>query len=80
MATLTIKNIPEMVYRRLKRQAAKRRRSLNQEIIACLEQSSGTAPVDPVTFLAQARDLRHAVKGRPLTERRLRQLKSVGRL
>ncbi len=80
MATLTIKNIPDPVYRRLKHQAAHHRRSLNQEIISCLERSSGSVPVDPETFLARARDIRKLVKGPLLTERRLKQLKSAGRL
>ena len=80
MATLTIKNIPDEVYQRLKHQAAQHRRSLNQEIISCLEQSSGGVPMDPGTFLARAREIRKFVKGPLLTERRLKQLKSAGRL
>ena len=80
MATLTIKNIPDEVYQRLKHQAAEHRRSLNQEIISCLEQFSGGVPVDPGTFLARAREMRKLVKGPDLTERRLKQLKSAGRL
>ncbi len=80
MAILTVKNIPDAVYRRLKRQAAQHRRSLNQEIIACLERSAGSVPLDPDTFLARARELRNLVKGPLLTERRLKQLKSAGRL
>jgi hypothetical protein len=39
MATLTVKNIPDDVYQELKSQAEKQQRSLNQEIIACLEQA-----------------------------------------
>jgi plasmid stability protein len=80
MATITIKNIPEAVYRRLKLNASEHRRSLNKEVISCLEQSTGSVPVDPETFLARAREIRKLVKGPPLTERRLKQLKSAGRL
>lgn len=36
MATLTLKNVPDDLYRRLKEQAAAHRRSLNQEAIECL--------------------------------------------
>lgn len=39
MATLTLKNVPDDLYQRLKAQAAANRRSLNQEAIECL--SSG---------------------------------------
>jgi plasmid stability protein len=80
MATITIKNIPEAVYRRLKLKASEHRRSLNKEVILCLEQSTGSVPLDPETFLARAREVRGLVKGPPLTERRLKQLKSAGRL
>lgn len=79
MATLTIKNIPDPVYERLKRRAAQHRRSLNQEVISCLEQSTGSAPVDPKTFLTAARELRKLVKGPRLTDRRLNELKRAGR-
>jgi len=37
MATLTLKNVPDHVVERLKEQAARHRRSLNQEAIARLE-------------------------------------------
>ncbi len=80
MPSLTLKNIPDSVYRRLKRQAARHRRSLNQEIITCLENSTGAAPLDPSTFLAKAREIRKRIKGPLLTEKRLRQLKTAGRL
>jgi len=80
MPTLTVKNIPEKVYRCLKTQAARRHRSLNQEIIACLEQSTSSVPIDPAAFLTQARELRKQIKGPLVTEKRLRQLKDAGRL
>ena len=37
MPTLTIKGMPDALYRRLKRRAAEHRRSLNGEILYCLE-------------------------------------------
>jgi len=79
MATITIKNIPDALYSRLKLKASEHRRSLNKEVITCLEQSARSVPLDPEAFLAQAREIRKLVKGPPLTERRLRQLKSAGR-
>jgi antitoxin FitA len=80
MATLTVKNIPDDVYKRLKTQAARHHRSLNQEIIACLERSTFSVPVDSATFLARAREIRRNIKGPLLTEKRLHQLKTAGRL
>jgi plasmid stability protein len=80
MATLTIKNIPDGVYQHLKQQASLHRRSLNQEVIACLEHSTGSVPLDPAVFLARAQEIRKMVKGPRLTESRLKHLKTVGRL
>jgi len=79
MKTLTIKNIPDAIYRRLKRQAVQHHRSLNREVIACLERSTGSVPFDPSTVLAQARELRKQYSGPALTEKRLLQLKTAGR-
>lgn len=39
MATLTLKNVPDELVERLKREAAQNRRSLNQETLARLELS-----------------------------------------
>ena len=47
MATLTIKNIPEPLVKRLKKQAAAHRRSLNYEVISYLEQMTHSVPIDP---------------------------------
>lgn len=37
MPTITLKNVPEDLHRRLTARAARHRRSLNQEVIECLE-------------------------------------------
>ena len=37
MATLTIKNVPEKLHKRLKESAVQHRRSINSEAISCLE-------------------------------------------
>jgi len=52
MANLTIKNIPGPVLRRLKARAATHRRSLNLEVIACLEALVQSARVDADSLLA----------------------------
>ena len=66
MATLTLKNLPEDLHRRLKARAALNQRSLNREVIECLRNATG------------ARDLRRKVTGR-LTDRELHRLKERGR-
>jgi plasmid stability protein len=78
MASLTIKNVPERLVRRLKRQASAHRRSLNLEVIACLEQATQSVPVDPEKLLARIRAIR--VEPRiPVTDRLLAELKAEGR-
>src|SRR5438132_14313330 len=46
MATLTIKNIPDTVVRKLKAQAARHRRSLNSEVIDVLASAGQAVPID----------------------------------
>jgi antitoxin FitA len=42
MATLTIRNVPDDLYQRLKELAKRNRRSLNQEVVVQLETASTT--------------------------------------
>ena len=79
MATLTIKNVPEPVVKRLKQQAAAQHRSLNFQVISYLEQMTHSVPLDADALLARARALRHTPDGMRLTDRVLRVLKTVGR-
>lgn len=79
MATLTIKNIPEPLVKRLKQQAAAHRRSLNFEVISYLEQMIHSVPMDAESLLARARALRRTPKGVRLTDRVLHELKVAGR-
>ena len=58
--TLTLKNIPEEVYARLKASAETNRRSLNSEAIVCLESVLMPARVSADERLARARALRAA--------------------
>ena len=48
--TLTLKNIPDEIYARLRSQAARNRRSLNSEAIVCLD-----AVLNPDTVAAEER-------------------------
>ncbi len=79
MATITIRGIPDQVYRRLKKRAAEHRRSLNSEIIVCLERYVQGTLVDPEQFLRRADALRGRLALPPVTEEFLRAAKSVGR-
>ncbi len=79
MPTITLKNIPEELYRRLKESAADHRRSLNSEIIVRLEQAVLSARIDPDAFLAKADARRKRLALPPLTERHLKTIKTAGR-
>ncbi|GAB6058877.1 FitA-like ribbon-helix-helix domain-containing protein [Desulfonatronum parangueonense] len=61
-ATLTLKNIPDEVYMRLRAAAAANRRSLNSEAIVCLEAALLPGKVKPGERLARARELRAELK------------------
>lgn len=80
MATLTIKNIPQLLVQKLKRQAAIHRRSLNHEIIRCLEQAAESVPLDPESILARARAICRVPAKTRLTDRLLLALKTEGRV
>ena len=78
MVNITLKNVPHSIHRQLKKQAALHRRSLNGEILACLERNVGNVKVDVDAMLAEARSLRKKISGR-LTDRLLKRIKNEGR-
>lgn len=79
MPSLTIKNLPDAVYRRLKRSAADQRRSLNSEVIHRLEQAVGIVPVEPGALIAHARLVREKTDLPYLTDTELRHARDRGR-
>jgi plasmid stability protein len=79
MSTLTIKNLPPELYERLKQSAERNRRSLNREIIVCLEKALLERPRDTEEILKRVTALRKQLRVRPLTEEILRQAKNEGR-
>ncbi len=78
MATTTLKGLSEALHRELKERAVRHHRSLNREILVCLETSVRCAPIDVETLMARARVLRQQVSSR-LTDRKLHLLKNWGR-
>lgn len=59
--TLTLKNIPDEVYDRLKLSAEAHRRSMNSEAIVCLEAVLLPAKVTRAERLTRVRELRDAL-------------------
>lgn len=77
--TLTLKNIPDAVYDRLKASAQTHRRSMNSEAIVCLEAALLPTGVTPVERLARARELRGALQKGKFRARDIDVLKREGR-
>lgn len=77
--TLTLKNIPDFIYDRLKRSAEAHRRSMNSEAIVCLEAALLPAKVTPAARLARARELRAALPKGQFQAHDIDELKRAGR-
>lgn len=77
--TLTLKNIPDEVYQRLKAAAETHRRSLNSEAIVCLESVLLPGRIDPGERLARARALRAALPKAKFKARDIDAMKREGR-
>jgi plasmid stability protein len=81
MATLTLKNLPDAVLQRLRRQAEHQNRSVNREAIAILEAAVRPAtPVDADARLAQIQRVRVTPRGGPITAAYVTRGKREGRL
>ena len=80
MPTITVKNIPVGLYDGLKQLAAANRRSINSEVIACIEQAICSRKLDPDTLLANARALREKTSDYKISDEEFNQAKSAGRL
>jgi antitoxin FitA len=77
--TLTLKNIPDDVYDRLKLAAEMHRRSLNSEAIVCLEAVLAPARIATGERLARARELRASLGTTKFRARDVDALKRQGR-
>lgn len=79
MPMLTIKNMPDEIYRRLKEEAAQNRRSLNSEILVRLERSVSERRARPEEVLARIERLNAGLNYPPLTGELLEKARSEGR-
>ena len=79
MANITVKGIPEDLYRLLKRRAGEHRRSINREIVVCLEQVLSSQRLNPDELLARVDAVRERLRMTPWTADELRQAKDAGR-
>ncbi len=79
MPTLTIKNIPEDLYADLKRYAKINRRTLNAEVILCIERAMRSKKIKTEAYLARARELREKTKRHPISDEEFNLAKVSGR-
>ena len=77
--TLTLKNIPDAVYDRLKLSAEMHRRSMNSEAIVCLEAALLPSRVDVTERLVRACALRMALPEGKFRARDIDEMKREGR-
>jgi antitoxin FitA len=80
MTNLTVKNIPPLVYARLKQQAENHRRSINSEIIIILEQAlQMRSPSEKEQILEGVRKVRELTAHYIATEEEINRWKTEGR-
>ena len=79
MPTLTLKNIPDGLYHQLKEAANAHHRSLNREILYCVEQTLRTHKINVQEHLEVAQRLRAKSANHLLTEQILSDAKCEGR-
>lgn len=77
--TITLKNIPDDIYASLKRAAEAQHRSINSEVIACLERVLLPARVSHEAHIVQARQIRDELKGRKFKTADIRKAIAQGR-
>ena len=80
MVNLTTKNIPENLYQKLKKSARLNRRSMNSEVLVCLEQVLLQPKIDKTIVLQKIRELRAESKRHFLTDEEILKIKNEGRL
>ncbi|MGF1610377.1 MAG: Arc family DNA-binding protein [Kiloniellales bacterium] len=68
MTTITLKNIPDDLYERLKQQAQAHRRSVNSELIHCLETVLRPKRITAEERLARIRSLRPRIDPKAVSE------------
>lgn len=79
MATMTLKNVPDELYRRLHARAERHGRSIDSEAIDCLERVLRSERVDPEALLARASQVRERAGNLFVTDDDLRIARDEGR-
>lgn len=79
MATVTFKNIPDDLYEQLKQSAKAHHRSVNSELIHCLEKTFKPTPVSAAALAEKALAVRSRVTALQLDVDEINAARSQGR-
>ncbi len=79
MATVTVKNIPDELYVQLKVAAARSRRSINSQIIVCIEQNLLPRKIPVQEIVDRVRRIRAAVPPGQMTIEQIDAARREGR-
>lgn len=79
MPNINVKNLPRDIHRRLKERAKRNHRSLNSELIACLQEAVMPRRIDPDEAAERIRALRSRFRGPPLEDGDIARLKAERR-
>jgi len=79
MPALTIKNIPDSLYEQLKTAAELHRRSINSEVIVCLEKILAPTKITLADRLSRIEQLRSSIKTSSITPEDIEQAINNGR-
>lgn len=80
MRTITIKNVPDDLYERLSKSAAENRRSINSEVIVCIERAVRSRKLGTTEdILSRAREVRKKTASHMTTDAELAGMKELGK-
>lgn len=79
MANLNLKNIPDDLYDRLKESANANHRSINSELIVCLEKRFSPQRLSVEENLSKIRALRKRVNAKKVSAKEISSAKHLGR-
>lgn len=79
MPALTIKNIPDSLYEQLKTAAELHRRSINSEVLVCLERALSATTMHPADRLSHIEQLRSNIKPNSISPEDIEQAINSGR-
>lgn len=79
MPALTIKNIPDALYEQLKTAAELHRRSINSEVLVCLERALQATKINPAERLSRIEQLRASIKTNAINPEDIEQAINDGR-